>query len=83
MSGSSKNPFEGHPDLATWLGLSVGFLVLLAWSARGLGLGVQAWLVLALAATSVAGLCTRIIAWEADPEAHEADAPPHARGDAP
>ena len=81
MSGLPKNPLEGHPDLATWLGLSLGFLGLLAWSARGLGLGLQAWLALGLAATLVAGLCARIIAWEADPDSDEAELPPHSRGD--
>lgn len=58
---------ERHPNLGTWLLLSAGMLVALAWSARGVeDLTPRAWLWLVVATVAVAGLCAWIVSWEAD-----------------
>lgn len=62
---------RAHPNLTSWLVLSVGFLVVLAWSAADVGLGTAQWLWLAVATVSTAGLCAWIISWEADDEEDE------------
>lgn len=55
-----------HPNLASWAILSVGMLIVLAFSARDQGLNTGQWFWLALATVLLAGLCAWIISWEAD-----------------
>lgn len=57
---------ERHPNLSTWALLSLGMLVILAWSARDVGLNPRQWAALAMATVGLAGLCAWIIGWEAD-----------------
>lgn len=57
---------ERHPNLSTWALLSLGMLVILAWSARDVGLNPRQWAALAIATVGLAGLCAWIIGWEAD-----------------
>lgn len=58
--------YERHPNLTAWAVLSVGFVAVLVWSARDVGLAAGQWLWLVLATVLVAGLCAWIISWEAD-----------------
>jgi hypothetical protein len=65
--------YRRHPNLVAWLVLAVGMLVVLAWSARDVGLQPLQWLWLGLATVLLAGLCAWIISWEADTPLEEAD----------
>jgi hypothetical protein len=66
MLAGLKSRFERYPTLATWLVLSVGFLIALFWSARTVPLGLRQFLVLGAAAVAVAGACAWIIGLEAE-----------------
>ena len=58
---------ERHPNLATWVLLSVGMVAALAWSARDVeDLSAAQWGWLVAATVLIAGLCAWIISWEAD-----------------
>ena len=54
----------GHPQLAAWIVLAVGMVVILLWSARDVGLLPGQMLALVVATILVAGLCVWIIGWE-------------------
>ncbi len=64
---------DRHPNLATWLVLAVGMLLILGWSARDVGLNASQAAALGVATVALAGLCAWIIAWEAD-DADDGDA---------
>lgn len=74
MLAGLKSRFERYPVLATWLILSLAFLIVLFWSARTEALGVRPWLVLGVAAMAVAGLCAWIIGLEAEEAAPSEEA---------
>ena len=57
-----------HPRLAAWLVLAVGMVVILAWSARDVGLLPAQWAALIVATIGLAGLCVWIIGWEEEGE---------------
>lgn len=65
---------DKHPNIGTWVVLSLAFLAALGWSARGVDLAARQWLVLATAAVATAGLCAWILSWEADEDDAPADA---------
>lgn len=64
---------EQHPRLAAWFALSVGFVVILVWSARDVEFTLGQWVALILATIGVAGLSVWIIGWEEEevPEERE------------
>ncbi len=68
-----RDYYNRHPNLSAWLVLAMGMLVVLAWSARDVGLQPAQWLWLALATVLLAGLCAWIISWEADVPVEEGD----------
>lgn len=53
-----------HPRLMAWLVLAVGMVIILAWSARDVGLLPGQWAALIIATIGLAGLCVWIIGWE-------------------
>jgi len=53
-----------HPRLMAWLVLAVGMVIILAWSARDVGLLPGQWTALIIATIGLAGLCVWIIGWE-------------------
>lgn len=55
---------DRHPRLAAWLVLAIGFVIILVWSARDVGLQAGQWVALILATIGLAGLCAWIIGWE-------------------
>jgi hypothetical protein len=59
-----------HPQLAAWFVLAVGMVVILLWSARGVGLLPGQMLALVVVTVLLAGLCVWIIGWE-DEETEE------------
>ncbi len=60
-----------HPRLMAWLVLAVGMVVILAWSARDVGLLPGQWVALIVATVGLAGLCVWIIGWEDEEEREE------------
>jgi MFS superfamily sulfate permease-like transporter len=61
---------ERHPQLIAWWVLAVGMVVILLWSARGVGLLPGQMIALVVTTVLLAGLCVWIIGWE-DEEAEE------------
>lgn len=61
-----KRLFSEHPRLTAWFVLAVGMVVILAWSARDVGLLPRQWAALVVATIGLAGLCIWIIGWEED-----------------
>jgi hypothetical protein len=53
-----------HPQIASWIVLSIGMVAILVWSAREVGLLATQWIALILATIGVAGLSVWIIGWE-------------------
>ena len=53
-----------HPRLTAWLVLAIGMVIILAWSARDVGLLPGQWVALIVATIGLAGLCVWIIGWE-------------------
>ena len=67
-----KQFFVEHPRLAAWIVLAVGMVIILAWSARDVGLLPGQWAALIIATIGLAGLCVWIIGWEDEGEEGEA-----------
>ena len=66
---SKINDFiRAHPQIASWIFLSVGMVAILAWSAREVGLLLGQWIALIVATIVVAGLAVWIIGWEDEEE---------------
>lgn len=59
-----KNFAAQHPQIAAWIGLAIGFVIILVWSAKDVGLLPTQWLALLIAVILLAGLCVWIIGWE-------------------
>ena len=57
---------ERHPKLASWIGLAIGMVIILLWSAKDVGLLPTQLLALVVATILLAGLCVWIIGWEDD-----------------
>ena len=53
-----------HPRLTAWFVLAIGFVVILAISARDVGFTAGQWVALIVATIGLAGLCVWIIGWE-------------------
>ncbi len=66
-----KQFFVQHPRLVSWLVLAVGMVIILAWSARDVGLLAGQWVALIVATVGLAGLCVWIIGWEDEEEIDE------------
>jgi hypothetical protein len=60
-----------HPRLTAWLVLATGMVIILAWSARDVGLLPGQWAALIVATIGLAGLCVWIIGWEDEQESDE------------
>lgn len=61
-----KNFAASHPRLAAWLGLAIGMVIILLWSAKDVGLLPTQLGALVVATILLAGLCVWIIGWESD-----------------
>ncbi len=55
---------DQHPRIAAWMGLAIGMVVILLWSAKDVGLLPTQLLALVVATILLAGLCVWIIGWE-------------------
>jgi protein-S-isoprenylcysteine O-methyltransferase Ste14 len=74
-----KQFIEEHPQLASWIVLSIGMVAILVWSARDVGLLPGQWAALIIATIAVAGLSVWIIGWE--DELEEESNEPNAEGE--
>ncbi len=55
---------SNHPRLASWIGLAIGMVIILVWSAKDVGLLPSQMTALVVATILLAGLCVWIISWE-------------------
>ncbi|NOZ49998.1 MAG: hypothetical protein GXP37_08145 [Chloroflexi bacterium] len=71
--------WQNHPNIASFLLLAVGMLVILTFSARHVGFTPGQWFTLGAATVVLAALCIWIISWEDEAEdaAVEQEQPPH------
>ncbi len=67
-----KSFAERHPKIAAWIGLAIGMVIILLWSAKDVGLLPTQLLALVIATVLLAGLCVWIIGWEDDEEENSA-----------
>lgn len=61
---SIKSWINLHPKLTAWLVLALGMVIMVAWSAKDVGLLPGQMLALVVATIGLAGLCVWIIGWE-------------------
>lgn len=59
---------QQHPKIAAWIGLAIGMVIILLWSAKDVGLLPTQLVALVVATILLAGLCVWIIGWEDDDE---------------
>lgn len=59
-----KSFAEHHPRIAAWIGLAIGMVIILVWSAKDVGLLPTQLVALVVATILLAGLCVWIIGWE-------------------
>ena len=57
-----------HPQITSWIVLSIGFLIILFWSARDVDFNTSQNVALAITTILLAGACVWIIGWEDDEE---------------
>ncbi len=55
---------NNHPRIVAWVGLAIGMVVILLWSAQDVGLLPTQMIALVVATVLLAGLCIWIIGWE-------------------
>lgn len=56
--------YNEHPNLASWIVLAIGMVIIVVLSARNVGFLPGQWLALIIATVLLAGLCVWIISWE-------------------
>lgn len=65
----SIKKFAGdHPQIASWIVLAVGMVIILVWSARDVGFTTGQWTALVITTILLAGACVWIIGWEDEDE---------------
>ncbi|GAB4518178.1 MAG: hypothetical protein Kow0047_29780 [Anaerolineae bacterium] len=65
---SLRRFYDEHPNITSWIVLSIGMLIIVGWSARDVGFLPSQWVALGIATILLAGLCVWIISWEDDEE---------------
>jgi hypothetical protein len=60
-----------HPQLAAWVVLAVGMVIILIFAAKDVGLLPMQWVALIVATILLAGLCVWIIGWDGEEEGAE------------
>lgn len=60
-----------HPQIASWIVLAIGMVIILIWSARDVGFTSGQWIALVITTILLAGACVWIIGWEDDDEQAE------------
>ncbi len=63
----SLKKFAGeHPQITSWIGLAIGMVIILVWSASNVGFTPSQWTALVITTILLAGACVWIIGWEDD-----------------
>jgi hypothetical protein len=60
-----------HPQIASWIVLAIGMVIILIWSARDVGFTSGQWIALVITTILLAGACVWIIGWEDDDQPEE------------
>ncbi len=55
-----------HPQIASWIVLAIGMVLILVWSAQDVGFTGSQWVALVITTILLAGACVWIIGWEDD-----------------
>lgn len=53
-----------HPQIAAWIFLSIGMVIILVWSAKDVGFLPLQWAALIASTVLLAGACVWIMGWE-------------------
>lgn len=61
-----KNFAGDHPQIASWIVLAIGMVIILVWSASDVGFTPGQWTALVITTILLAGACVWIIGWEDD-----------------
>jgi hypothetical protein len=75
--------WNDHPNLASWLVLAVGMVIIVIIAARNVGFTPSQWAALIAATVGLAGLCVWIISWEDGEDEAQAAASQEAQPAAP
>jgi hypothetical protein len=75
--------WNDHPNLVSWLVLSVGMVIIVIIAARNVGFTPSQWAALIAATIGLAGLCVWIISWEDGEDEAQAAASQEAQPAAP
>jgi len=67
-----RNFIQNHPQIAAWIALAIGMVIILVWSARDVGFTGSQWAALIVTTVLLAGACVWIIGWGEDDEAQGA-----------
>jgi hypothetical protein len=57
-----------HPQIASWIALAIGMVIILVWSAKDVGFTTSQWAALVVTTVLLAGACVWIIGWGNDDE---------------
>ncbi len=57
---------ENHPQIVSWIVLTIGMVIILVWSAKDVGFTGSQWAALVVTTILLAGACVWIIGWEDD-----------------
>ena len=66
-----RNLAGRHPRITAWVGLAIGMVIILLWSAKDVGLLPTQIASLIVATILLAGLCVWIIGWEDDDDSSQ------------
>jgi hypothetical protein len=53
-----------HPQIAAWIALAIGMVIILIWSAKDVGFMPGQWAALIISTILLAGACVWIMGWE-------------------
>jgi hypothetical protein len=53
-----------HPQIAAWVVLAIGMVIILIWSAKDVGFMPGQWAALIISTILLAGACVWIMGWE-------------------
>jgi hypothetical protein len=62
---------KNHPQIAAWVVLAIGMVIILVWSAKDVGFTTSQWTALVVTTILLAGACVWIIGWGDDDDLEE------------
>ncbi len=70
---SIKKFATNHPQLAMWIVLAIGMVIILVWSAKDVGFTASQWAAIIVTTILLAGASVWIIGWGDDDESPDAE----------